>query len=118
MPDVWSQRTLEFGEQVDTDQALSRDLETAVLRSIDANLDQSKYDVQSVKCRGNTCQILSVEQTPSAARTWPAVFVPILRDLSESSVWNSSTGTPMKPNLQSVEKRPDEPGYITMLSFN
>lgn len=116
--EAWSPSTLEFVEQADPDPALSRELESVVQRIVDAKLDRSQYEVESVKCRGNSCQILSAARSSAGGPPWPAVLGPIMRQLSEAPARNPSTGADLRPALQMVRKSPGEPGYVTMISFD
>lgn len=69
--EAWSPSTLEFVEQADPDPALSQELESVVQRTLDAKLDRSQYDVESVKCRGNSCQMRSAARSQSIYRCGP-----------------------------------------------
>lgn len=108
----------EFEARADMDPALSRELQTVVQRSVDATLDRSRMDMESLICRGNSCQILFTPQAgDAAARGMPEVSA-ILRDLNEASVQNPSTGAQLKPMVQMISAARDgNAGIVAVIAF-
>jgi hypothetical protein len=117
----WPESARSFMDQADPDPALSRELETWLLRSVDTNLDRDSYEVESITCRGNSCQILSIGRRANGGPAWSKVFAPILSDLGDASIRHPATQAELEPRIQSiwmVPKSREEPGLISLISFN
>jgi len=120
-PRPWPQAVRSFIDEVDPDPTLSRELERTVQSFLDSRLSRDTYEVESVTCRGSTCQILSVGDSESGGPTWSEVFAPILRDMSAASTQNPNTGAELEPKLQSVFMVPKSGsvrGFATRIAFN
>jgi len=105
-------------EQPDSDPVLSRNLEFHVRSSINAQLDHARVDVKSVKCRGNSCQILFVDRTPAVERAGPPLVGAMLRELDTASIFNPGTGERLKPILLAIEQRGGEQtGVAAVVAF-
>lgn len=116
-PVTWPARALEFAEQADPDPALSREIESAIHRAIDTTLDRSRYEVHSVTCRGQSCQILSVAQASGAGNQWPPAVAAIMRELMTASIRKPGTDMELKPMLQALQQGGDHTGIVTMIGL-
>jgi hypothetical protein len=118
---MWSAKTLEFAEQADSDPILSREIEYVIQRSVDSTLDRSRYDVHSIKCRGQSCQVLVVDRAPVAgtAKGWPQIVGEVLRGLHDAAIRAPATGAKLgRPMLQGIEHIGGEPvRFITLIGF-
>jgi hypothetical protein len=120
-PRPWPQTARSFSEQADVDPILSWELQTMVQRSIDTVLDRNLFEVDSVTCRGSTCQILSFGETERDGPTWSQVFAPILRDVTKATTLHPTTRAELEPTMQSISVVPRSGsvrGFVTVISFN
>ncbi len=108
----------EFESRVDFDPALSRELETVVRRTLDAKLDRTRLDVESLICRGNSCQILFAPQPHAAGRGGMSAVSTILRDLDDADIRNPSTGVQLKPTVEMISPgRGENARLVAVIAF-
>jgi hypothetical protein len=110
---------LKFAEQADTDPALSRTIEYWIQKSMGVNLDRSRFDVDSLKCRGKKCQISAHDRQPGAEKGWNFVVVKLLRDLNDAPILNPATGMQIgRPQVELVEQfNGQQPSWVTEIVF-
>jgi hypothetical protein len=119
----WSTTTLKFSELEDPDPALSREVESAIQRSVDTKVDPRNFKAQSIMCRGQTCQILLVSRATPAGSVPASVVATILRELNDASIRNPSTGAQVLSTGAQVgrltfgEIRVEKGGLVATIGF-
>jgi hypothetical protein len=93
-----------FVAQADPDPILSRELERALERTLALTTDRSRFDIESIACRGYTCQVLSIDRIPpfphvrgppDLRQGWGAVLDKTMHQLKDSGIQNPHTGAPI-----------------------
>jgi hypothetical protein len=119
----WSTTTLQFSEIEDPDPSLSREVESAIQRSVDTKVDPRNLKAQSIMCRGQTCQILLVSRATPAGSVPASVVATILRELNDASIRNPSTGAQVLSTGAQVgrltfgEIRVEKGGLVATIGF-
>lgn len=107
-----------FEERGDSNPALSLELETAVRNSLDTTLDRSKLDLESLICRGESCQVILAPQPQTPWSGGMSAVSALLRDLHERPARDPGTGADLKPSVQQVSSSQGEsPGVIAIIGF-
>jgi hypothetical protein len=108
---------LNFADQADSDPTLSREIEYQIQRSIYANIDALKFEIQPIKCRENSCQILAKAREPGAGiSAWAPVLNTMLKDLTNTPVLNPTTG--MKLGAAELQRIQSTKGsVVTVIGF-
>lgn len=104
---------LKFAGRENPDPALSNELELGIQKALDASIDRGRFDVESVICRENTCQIISVDRTPPPAISgrppdlqngWGSSLKNLLVQLNDAGMQNPRTGAWIdKPKMVQLE---------------
>lgn len=117
-PPVERPEKREFESRIDSDPALSRELEFVVQRSLDAKLDRSRMELESLVCRGNSCQILLRPQSPTAGSGGMSTVSSLLRDLQAAPARHPGTGADLEPAVQMVSQaRGEHAGILAVIAF-
>lgn len=118
-PVAWPATTLAFVDQPDTDPVLSRELEASLQRSMDYQLDMSRFELQSVTCRSSSCQILTIDRTPEPKKGWPIVLVAMRNQLKDGFVRHPRTGALLQAKVDILQPVPagEYFGFITVIGF-
>jgi hypothetical protein len=96
--------TTESLEREYGDPTIARDAKAAIQRVLDAKIDQSKYQVRTILCHKQNCQIFSNAKVPGADSDWPPIVEEIVQELATVSFRNPETGEELKPTLQSISR--------------
>ncbi len=115
-------------DQADPDPALSREIEYVMRRSLEANLNKNRYEVESIECRALTCKILTVDRGPPAdspppgtppERAYLPTFAKLLKDVHEAAIRSPTTGAALgRINPQSIAKIGDSTKTEIVISFD
>lgn len=87
----------------DPEAALSTELEYIIQRTVDATFDRAKYGVQSITCRGVSCEVRFADLGTSQGSEATAVLRTLYRDLRTASFVNPDTGVELQ--LKALELR-------------
>jgi hypothetical protein len=116
----WIQRTAaRFAHTADPDPQLSRELEQVVQLASRYALETNRYELQSMKCRGNTCQMAIVDNKPNVDQPVASTIGRLLAEMEKGSARNPTTGETLQPTLQGFELYPANPvGALMLVSFD
>jgi hypothetical protein len=106
-PPHWDFLAKRFAARPDPDPLLSRKLESAIQEFAKLGLDPNRFEVPSIICRGEMCQIISVDRTPGLENGWLGTFGKIFPHFQNAPVSNPNTGAELgAPWLERVEQLP------------
>ena len=105
----------EFSDLTEHEQALSRELEYVVSRTVDTTFDRGKYNVQAVRCRGQNCEVRFAFFKPPSVAERSTVLRSLYRDLSVASFVHPDTGAKLTLNSLELRQGSGEDAAITTL---
>jgi hypothetical protein len=108
--DVLAKAIQRFEGRSDADPVLSRELEYVVQAAIYKSLDTKRFDVRSLVCRGNGCQVILIDNSPVAGKPSVAGMGQLMKGLDSMPVRNPSTGEALRPQLQEIGQAGHSPG--------
>jgi hypothetical protein len=117
---AWPATALAFADKPDPDPALSRELKYWTQRSMAELLDKDRFELQSVECRGNSCQLLTVDRALSQEMGWGVVINEMFDQLKKDAlVRHPRTGVLLQPEMQIVRPVPagKNGAFITVIVF-
>lgn len=118
-------RARSFVARENPDPAVSSELELAIQRALDESLDRSRFNVESVTCRANLCQIVSIDRAASPAidgrrpdlQGWGPSLAKLFLQLKGTAVPGPRTGSTVgNPKLSEIAIVRDG-GTVTMIRF-
>lgn len=116
-----------FAGRENPDPDLARELESGIQKALDASVDRGRFDVESVLCRGNICQIVSVDRTPAPQvggrppdlrQGWGPNLERLFLQLDDAGMQNPHTGVRIdRPEMMQLEIWREGGGVVTYLRF-
>ena len=109
-------QVIDFSQRTDSDPVLSRELEYAIQKSIDAQPRTNGYEVQSLKCRAAECLIFTVDRLATQEGKWSSALGNTFGTLSNAAIRHPGTGVQLQPSLQGIAQVGGG-GTVTVLQF-